>query len=78
MLPITLPTHYFGGRLESRTLKALLTLGCFQDRSHHQLGWPSIILYWVDGRDLNPQPSESQSEALPLSYRQHIGTHCRT
>lgn len=32
-----------GGRLESRTLKALLTLDAFQVRSHRQLGWPSII-----------------------------------
>ena len=36
-----------GGRLESRTLKALLTLDAFQVRSHLQLGWPSIILYYL-------------------------------
>ena len=34
---------FSGGRLESRTLKALLTLDGFQDRFHRQLDWPSVI-----------------------------------
>ena len=34
----------FGGRLESRTLKGLLTLDAFQVRSHRQLGWPSLLV----------------------------------
>jgi len=30
---------------------------------------------WGEGRDSNPQPTESQSVALPLSYRHHRKTH---
>ena len=34
--------YQFGGGLESRTLKGLLTLDGFQDRFHRQLDWPSL------------------------------------
>ena len=30
------------------------------------------VAYWGEGRDSNSQPTESQSVALPLSYRHHI------
>ena len=39
----TMAANYFGGRLESRTLKGLLSLDGFQDRFHRQLDWPSVI-----------------------------------
>ena len=38
-----------GGSLESRTLKAVLALGSFQDCSHHQLGRASLLVTILRG-----------------------------